>query len=269
MRNGCAVLTAVGAVAVVVLGSTAPAYALSAKAVLVNGTVSVSGGQAVKSAPIAWEGVVFTTANKGGNFTFVSSYVPADCTGTVSDGTTSIDVRVEGCSGSITGLPGTGQVTIYAPGDDADVAAGGPLKYQDNGDGTVTDSRTGLTWEKKTDANVNDNYSWLGAFAYVAELNAMNGGAGFAGHNDWRVPNVRELLSIVDYGVYYPSIHPIFGPTAGRLNYVMFWSSTSWAGEPNGNAWGVNFRDSLGDLAGMLPFGKTSAIRVRAVRGGI
>ena len=133
----------------------------------------------------------------------------------------------------------------------------------------MTVLRTGLTWEQKTDVNVNDNYSWLGAFAYVAELNAMNGGLGFAGHNDWRVPNVRELLSIVDYGVFYPSIHPIFGPTAGRLMYVMFWSSTSWAGQPDAAAWGVNFRDSVDDLPGMLPFGKTSALRVRAVRGGL
>lgn len=269
MRNGCGTLAAAIAAGVVVLGSTAPAYALSAKATLVNGVVSVSGGQAAKSTPISWEGVAVATANKGGNFSFVSTYVPADCVGVVSDGLASIDVRVEGCSGSITGLPGTGQVTVYAPGDDGDVKAGGPLNYQDNGDGTVSDLRTGLTWEKKTDANVNDNYTWLGAFAYVAELNAMNGGAGFAGHNDWRVPNVRELLSIVDYGVFYPSIHPIFGPTAGRLMYVMFWSSTSWAGQPDAVAWGVNFRDSIEDLAGTLPFGKSSFLRVRAVRGGI
>jgi hypothetical protein len=266
MRGGC---RQVAVAAVVLLGGVAPAYALSAKATLANGAVSVSGGQAAKSTSISWEGVAMTTANKGGTFSFVSTYVPADCVGVVSDGVSSIDVRVEGCSGSITGLPGTGQVTIYAPGDDADVGAGGPLNYQDNGNGTISDLRTGLTWEKKTDANVNEVYTWLGAFAYVAELNAMNGGAGFGGHNDWRLPNVRELLSIVDYGVYYPSIHPIFGPTAGRLSYVMFWSSTSWAGQPETGAWGVNFRDSSEDLAGMLPFGKTSALRVRAVRGGI
>jgi hypothetical protein len=270
MRVGFGRLAGVVATGAVVLAGAAPAYALSAKASLVNGAVSVSGGQAVKSTPISWEGAVVTTANKGGTFMFVSTYVPADCIGTVSDGSTSIEVRVEGCSGSITGLPGTGQVTSYAPGDDADVAAGGTLNYRDNGDGTVTDVRTGLTWEKKTDANVNEVHSWQGAFAYVAQLNAMNGGVGFAGHNDWRVPNVRELLSIVDYGRGNPSIHPIFGPTSGVLNFVMYWSSTSWAGyQPEYNAWAVNFRDSLADLPGMLPFGKSSANRVRAVRGGL
>ena len=269
MRGGFGKLTGAMAAAAIVLICVGPAQALSAKATLANGVVTVSGGQAARTAPISWEGLVTTTANKGGNFTFVSMYVPADCIGTVSDGSASIDVRVEGCSGSITGLPGTGQVTTYAPGDDADVAAGGALSYRDNGDGTVTDLRSGLTWEKKTDANVNEMFNWQGTFAYVAELNAMNGGAGFAGHNDWRVPNVRELLSIVDYGRTNPSIHPIFGPT-GTTNFVLYWSSTSWAGyQPEYNAWAVNFRDSLADMAGMLPFGKASANRVRAVRGGL
>ena len=172
---------------------------------------------------------------------------------------------------SITGLPGTGQDDdLYAPGDDADVGAGGALSYPDNGDGTVTDIRTGLTWEKKTDANVNSDYTWHDAFAYVAELNAMNGGAGFAGHNDWRLPNVRELLSIVDYGRSNPSIHPIFGPTGGVLNFVVYWSSTSWAAfYPEDNAWAVDFGDIYGNYAGMLPFGKASSLRVRAVRGGL
>jgi hypothetical protein len=270
MQGGFGALTGPMAAAAIVLVSAAPAHALGAKASLANGAVTVTGGQAAKSAPISWDGVVVTAANKGGSFTFVSTYVPTDCVGTLSDGSASIEVRVEGCSGSITGLPGTGQVTSYAPGDDADVGAGGALSYQDNGDGTVTDNRTGLTWEKKTDANVNNVYTWDAAFAYVAELNAMNGGAGYAGHNDWRVPNVRELLSIVDYGQSNPSIHPIFGPTAGVLNFVLYWSSTSWAGyQPAVNAWAVNFRDSLADYAGMLPFGKGSFNRVRAVRGGL
>jgi hypothetical protein len=52
--------------------------------------------------------------------------------------------------------------------------------------------------------------------------------------------------------------------------FVMFWSSTSWAGyQPQYNAWAVNFRDSYSDLPGMLPFGKASSLRVRAVRGGL
>ena len=270
MRSELMNLKGILAAAVVLLLGAAPAHALTAKAALAGGAVNVSGRQAARAASISWEGVGTTTANKTGGFAFTTTIVPADCIGTVSDGTSSVDVRIDGCSDVTTGLPGTGQTISYVPGDDADVRAGGSLSYTDNGDGTVTDNRTGLTWEKKTDANVNDNYTWHTAFDYIAELNAMNGGAGFAGHNDWRLPNVKELLTIVDYGRSNPSIDPIFGPTAGKLNFVNFWSSTSWAAyNPEYNAWSVNFRDSYADYSGMLPFGKASFLRVRAVRGGL
>ncbi len=113
-------------------------------------------------------------------------------------------------------------------------------------------------------------YSWQGALDYVAELNAMNGGAGFAGHDDWRLPNVKELLSIVDYGRFNPSIDPVFGPTAGGFTRVRYWSSTSWAAYyPENNAWGVDFSDAYAHYTGLGPFGKTSALHVRAVRGGL
>jgi hypothetical protein len=252
------------------LAAAAPAQALGARATLSAGVITVSGSKATKSAPVAWEGIVLATASKGGSFAFTTTVLPLDCIGTLSDGTSSIDIRVEGCSDVTSGLPGTGQTTSYAAGDDADVRAGGALSYTDNGDGTVTDNRTGLTWEKKTDANVNNVYSWQGGLDYAAELNAMNNGAGFAGHNDWRLPNIRELLSIVDYGRSNPSIDPIFGPTSGVLNFVSYWSSTSWAAfQPQYNAWSVDFKDAYGNLAGSMPIGKSSALRVRVVRGGL
>ena len=36
-----------------------------------------------------------------------------------------------------------------------------------------------------------------------------------------RLPNIKELLSIVDYGRFGPPIDPIFGPTKGKLNFVL------------------------------------------------
>ena len=259
------VLAAVG----MVLVAAAPAHALGAKASLAGGVVTVSGSQAAKSAPVSWEGVVVTTANKGGSFAFTTPVLPLDCIGTLTDGTSSIDVRITGCSDVTTGLPGTGQTTIYAAGDDADVRAGGLLNYTDNGNGTLTDNRTGLTWEKKTEDNVNITDGWGQAFAYIAELNALNGGAGFAGHNDWRLPNVKELLSIVDYGRFKPAIDPMFGPTAGP-RYSRYWTSTSWAAfYPEVNAWAVDFADEYGNETGVSPTSKGSSLRVRAVRGGL
>jgi hypothetical protein len=255
--------------AVLVLAGAAPAYALNVKASLTSGVVTVSGSQAARSAAVSWEGAVVTTANRGGNFAFTTTVVPVDCIGTVTDGLSFAEVRIVGCGDAgdgTSGLPGSGQTISYAPGDDGSFQAGGPLSYTDNGDGTVTDNRTGLTWEKKTADNVATNYTWSGALDYVAALNAMN----FAGHGDWRLPNIRELLSILDYGRSNPAIDPIFGPTAGGSNYAAYWSSTSWAAfYPQSNAWSVEFMDVYGNPAAMIPFGKSSALRVRAVRGGL
>ena len=55
-----------------------------------------------------------------------------------------------GCLVGVAGqIPASGQTTSYGAGDDGDVQAGATLAYVDNGDGTITDSNTGLTWEKK------------------------------------------------------------------------------------------------------------------------
>jgi hypothetical protein len=234
-----------------------------------GGVVSVTGTQAVPYAPISWEGVEVTTASRRGSFAFTSTVLPLDCVGTLSDGQSTIEVALAGCFGGAAALQATGQTISYAAGDDGALRMGAALSYTDNGDGTVTDNSTGLMWEKKTDANVDVNFTWQGALAYVAGLNAMNGGAGFAGHNDWRLPNIRELLSTVDYGRSNPPIDPAFGPTRGISNYAAYWSSTSWAAYPSGGAaWAVEFADSYTNAIGVLIFGNTSALHARAVRGG-
>ena len=86
-------------------------------------------------------------------------------------------------------------------GQDGSYATGCPSegRFLDNGDGTVTDNCTGLQWQKDTaDANGDgqtpddgsDALPWCGALAYCENLS-------FAWHEDWRLPNVRELQSIV------------------------------------------------------------------------
>jgi len=122
-------------------------------------------------------------------------------------------------------FPATGQTTSYAAGDDGAVKAGAALSYTDNGDGTITDKNTQLMWEvKSADGSLDDlnnTYPWAGTcstsgapcgtavdcataqtcnatdgqgtgytiFQWVAQLNAQK----FARHNDWRIPNVKEL----------------------------------------------------------------------------
>jgi hypothetical protein len=85
--------------------------------------------------------------------------------------------------------------------------AGATLDYTDNGDGTITDNDTGLQWEKKSDDGTihdkDNTYTWEDAFAvHVATLNAEE----FAGHTDWRLPNVgdaehRELRELQTGGI--------------------------------------------------------------------
>src|SRR5207244_11210691 len=102
---------------------------------------------------------------------------------------------------------------------------GAPLSYTDNGDGTITDNNTGLMWEKLSmDGSVHDvsnTYTWANAFAqHVATLN----GTSFAGHTDWRVPNVKELQNIV------PAVSPAFNNNCTSGCTVLTCSCTASSG---------------------------------------
>jgi len=118
----------------------------------------------------------------------------------------------------------------------------------DNGDGTVTDTDTGLMWQKDTALGT---YTWEQALSYCESST-------LAGYNDWRLPNRNELQSIVDYSRYNPSIDPIFSNTVSSS----YWSSTTNAGYP-GLAWFVFF--GYGDVNG---YEKSGYYYVRAVRAG-
>ena len=263
----------------------APAHAIVIQnASLSSGTVSVSGSQAVKSANITWEGTVVTKSTKGGAFTFTTAVVPSDCVGTLSDGVSTIDVAISGCP-SPTDLPATGQTTCWdssfnattctGTGQDGEIQAGATLSYTDNGDGTITDNNTKLMWEKLSmDSSIHDvgnPYTWANAFAvHIAGLNA---GSGFAGHTDWRLPNVKELQSIIDYENSGPAVATAFNNSCSSPCTVLtcsctaaasdYWSSSSYLGDPS-RAWLVDFN---GGFVGVGD--KTGHPRVRAVRGGL
>lgn len=99
--------------------------------------------------------------------------------------------------------------------------------YVDNHDGTITDLATGLMWQKGDSGKGMD---WKSALNYAEDLK-------LAGHDDWRLPNAKELQSIVDYSRSLQAsgsaaIDPRFDTTAirdpeGRKQYPYFWTSTT------------------------------------------
>jgi hypothetical protein len=121
--------------------------------------------------------------------------------------------------------------------------------FVDNGDGTISDTSTGLMWQK---AIAPGTYIWEQALAYCESLT-------LAGYSDWRLPNRNELQSIVDYSRENPAIDTTFFPGTVTSEY---WSSTTGAGITS-IAWYIYF--GYGSVSSYV---KTGYCYVRAVRGG-
>jgi len=108
-------------------------------------------------------------------------------------------------------LARTGQTTSYAPGDDGDLQMGVPSptpRFIDNGDGTATDRLIGLTWTKDGSLYF---IHWSDA---LSACNAYSVGT----LDDWRMPNIRELQSLLDYEQSNPMLpvgHPFINIQMG------------------------------------------------------
>ncbi|HPF39656.1 MAG TPA: DUF1566 domain-containing protein [Phycisphaerae bacterium] len=108
----------------------------------------------------------------------------------------------------------------------------------DNGDGTITDRATWLMWSKddsgdEVSTGPRSGMTWEAALAWVQQKNVD----AWLGHDDWRLPNAKELQGIVDYtrapgATGAAAIDPIFNITqitneAGEVDYPWFWSGTT------------------------------------------
>ena len=123
----------------------------------------------------------------------------------------------------------------------------GKNALRDNADGTITDHATGLMWSK-TDSGTGMN--WQQALAGVQQLNATN----YLGHNDWRLPNAKELQSLVDYS-RIPAIAPVF--QISKLpdgEYPFFWSSTTHLDGPPERAASAAVYVCFGRALGWMQF---------------
>ncbi|MBF0344156.1 MAG: DUF1566 domain-containing protein [Nitrospirae bacterium] len=111
-----------------------------------------------------------------------------------------------------------------------------PLSFKDNGNGTITDLRTGLMWTK--DADLAGVETWQGGLDYVASMNMF----AVYGHTDWRLPDIDELKSLVKDS-YVPYVWLI---SQGFTNVQsdVYWSSTTYAHKYCwSGAWRVYMRD--------------------------
>jgi hypothetical protein len=120
----------------------------------------------------------------------------------------------------------TGQTTSYATGDDGDYEKGVAWpnpRFTDNGDGTVTDNLTGLMWTR--DANLFGLKTWADAITACESLELGQNGCNI--YTDWRLPNVKELQSLIDFSNYsspLPAGHPF-----DNVQSFAYWTSTTVA----------------------------------------
>ena len=150
-------------------------------------------------------------------------------------------------------------------GQDGDYQAGVPWpdpRFTDRGDGTVKDNLTGLIWLRN--ANCFGEETWFNALSVCETLASPTCGLTDGSvEGDWRLPNLKELQSLLDFGQEGPALppgHPFVGGiwTAGD-NY---WSSTTYLPH-NDQAWYVELYNGVTDA-----YGKVNIDLIWPVRGG-
>ena len=112
----------------------------------------------------------------------------------------------------------------------------------------AVDHRTGLTWQDNRFVE-SERVTYAQAEKLCKELRLGK-------FDDWRIPTIKELNSIIDYKKYDPAI--LDGFSIAESSY--YWSSTQYMGDPD-KVWGIDFKDGAADANG-----KAYDRRIRCVR---
>jgi hypothetical protein len=172
----------------------------------------------------------------------------------------------------------TGQTTSYGPADDGAIQAGVPWptpRFTDRRNGTVRDNLTGLLWLKQ--ANCFGFVMWAQALTAANTVASPNCGLTDGSvMGDWRLPNVKELQSLIDFGFMYPTLSNAAGTgqwTEGDAfsnvaTVNCYWSSTTRHDNSDVAYWvGLDGGETIGE--GGLDFAdKRVNCAVWPVRGG-
>jgi hypothetical protein len=127
--------------------------------------------------------------------------------------------------------------------------------FFDNNDGTISDNATGLMWSKDDNGT---GLNWEEALGWVSQKNQEN----FLGYNDWRLPNAKELQSIVDYTrspqtTNSAAIDSLFEVTpiideGDSINYPFYWTSTTHADGPPDHQFIKSVYVAFGEALGFM-----------------
>ncbi len=122
-------------------------------------------------------------------------------------------------------------------GQDAHYTKGAAMAYRDNGDGTITDLNTGLTWQKEPPTK---GFTWQEAHDYCEALE-------LGGHSDWRLPSAKELFSISDFSQGWPYLNADYFMLVNNERVgkdEQYWTSNKYLGSiargGHNGAFGVN-----------------------------
>lgn len=146
-------------------------------------------------------------------------------------------------------------------------------RFVAHGDGTATDRLTGFMWLR--DFECLGTATWQGALDTVADFNLAIPSGSYACpdytpglYGDWRLPNRKELLSLVDFASFRPALPP--GHPFLNANQAFYWSSSVYALSSASNAWTPNlwFPGQIGSASRGVTSGRILAVRTPAPEPG-